>query len=405
MRPAPGAAARSLLERITRFRDEHILPGERTFNEQVAAGETRWKPVPLMESLRAKARVEGLWNISLREPFGPGLTHLEYAPIAEVMGCNEWMPEVFNCNPPDSGNLELLLVNATAEQKQRWLEPLLAGEMRSCFAMTEPDVASSDATNVALRCEKRGDDWILNGEKWWISGAGNPLCRIAVVMCRSEPDADRTAQHTMILVPMDTPGLSIVRQLPVFGMDFAPRGFSHLRFDNVRVPSANVIGTPGKGFEIAQGRLGAARLHHAMRCVGAAERALQLMCERSLSRKAFGKELVKLGGNADSIARCRIDINLVREMALATAHRLDTVGFERARSEISQVKVAAPAMACRVLDEAIQLHGAAGLSDDTPLAALYARLRSIRIADGPDAVHLRVIARSELARYGKPGSR
>jgi acyl-CoA dehydrogenase len=404
MRPEPREHARNLLARVTRFRDEHVLPAERTFNEQVAGGETRWKPVPLMESLRAKARAEGLWNLSVGEPFGPGLTHLEYAPIAEVMGCNEWMPEVFNCNPPDSGNLELLLANATAEQKKRWLEPLLAGEIRSCFAMTEPDVASSDATNLSLRCDKQDGGWILNGEKWWISGAGHPLCRIAIVMCRSDPGAERTRQHSMILVPMDTPGLSVVRQLSVFGVDFAPRGFSHLRFENVRVPSGNVIGAPGKGFEIAQGRLGGARLHHAMRCVGAAERALQLMCERSLARRAFGKELAKLGGNADTIARCRIDINLVRELALSTAHLLDTVGFAGARSEISQVKVAAPAMACRVIDEAIQLHGAAGFSEDTPLAALYARLRTIRIADGPDAVHLRVIARTELARHGGAGS-
>lgn len=401
MRAVPSARARELLERVIAFRDRSILPNERAFAEEVASGATRWKPAPLMELLRAQARDAGLWNLCLQDKaIGAGLTHLEYAPIAEVMGCNEWMPEVFNCNPPDSGNMEVLSAHATPQQKERWLAPLLAGAMRSCFAMTEPDVASSDATNIALLCERDGDCWVLNGEKWWISGAGNPLCGIALVMARSNPEAERTRQHSMVLVPLPTPGLTVVRQLSTFGVDFAPRGFSHLKFVDVRVPDANVIGAAGRGFEIAQGRLGGARLHHAMRCVGAAERALELMCKRSLSRTAFGKKLASLGANADTIAQCRIEISLVRELALTTAHRLDTVGFEAARSDISQIKVAAPAMACRVVDQAIQLHGAAGFSEDTPLAALYARLRTLRVADGPDAVHLRVIARAELAKHG-----
>lgn len=402
MRPEPSELANDLLRRVTEFRDQHIIPNEKTFEEQVASGATRWKTVPIVEQLRAEAKNCGLWNLSLADKsVGPGLTNLEYAPIAEVMGYNEWMPEVFNCNPPDSGNIGTLLDHGTDEQKERWLAPLLAGDIRSCFAMTEPDVASSDARNISLRCDRQGDGWALNGDKWWISGPGNPMCRIAIVMCRTNSDGDTSRQHSMILVPIDTEGLTVTRQLNVFGFDFAPRGFSQLSFKNVRVPINNILGEEGGGFTIAQGRLGPGRLHHAMRCIGAAERALRLMCKRGMSRIAFGKEVLKLGGNGEIIARCRIDIDLVREFVLTTAHILDTVGSAAARGRLSQAKVAAPAMACRVIDQAMQMHGAAGFSQDTPLSILYARIRAIRVADGPDAVHLRVISKTELQAIGE----
>lgn len=386
--------------RLVAFRDEHVIPNEARFDREVASGETRWKPVPVLEELRAKARREGLWNLSLgRDLGGPGFSHHDYAQLAEVMGCNEWMPEIFNCNPPDSGNIDVLARFCTPEQQDRWLQPLLAGEIRSAFAMSEPGVASSDATNISLSAELDREHWVLNGEKWWISGAGNPLCHIFLTICRTDPDAGRTKKHSMILVPRDTPGFSVVRQMTVFGIDFAPRGFSHIKFDNVRVPRQNLVGIRGQGLEIAQARLGPARLHHAMRCVGAAERALKLMCERSEAREAFGKRLSHMGSNADLIAQSRIEIDMVREYALSVARGIDQKGLAAFRTQMSQIKVAAPDMACRVLDRAIQLHGAAGFSQDTPLAALFARLRTIRMADGPDAVHMRVIARTELGKY------
>lgn len=392
--------ANSSVEKLIAFRDEHVLPNEPRFDREVASGETRWKPVPIIEELRDLARQQGLWNLSLSaELGGPGLSHYDYAQLAEVMGCNEWMPELFNCNPPDSGNIDVLARFATPEQQDRWLKPLLAGDIRSAFAMSEPQVASSDATNIALTAELEGDMWKLNGEKWWISGAGHPLCQIFLTICRTDDDAERTKKHSMILVPRVTKGLSVVRQMTVFGTDFAPRGFSHLRYENVRVPHDNLVGIRGQGLEIAQARLGPARLHHAMRCVGAAERALGMMCQRSQERRAFGKLLSDLGSNADLIATSRIEIDLVREFALSVARGIDAHGLAALKSQMSQVKVAAPDMACRVLDRAIQLHAAIGLSQDTPLAALFARLRTIRIADGPDAVHMRVIARKELEKY------
>jgi acyl-CoA dehydrogenase len=391
----PGERARSLLERVQAFRDTHIYPNERLFNEQAATCAADWKPVPILEELRGTAKAEGLWNLSSE------LSHLEYAPIAEAMGCNEWAPEVFNCNPPDSGNMGLLAAYGTPEQQKRWLEPLLEGRIRSCFAMTEPEVASSDANNIAARAEAEGAHWVISGRKWFISGAGNPLCEIAIAMCRTDPQELRHRQHSLILIPMSSPGVIVKRPLTVFGFDYAPRGHWEVLFDNVRVPMANTLLGRGRGFEAAQGRLGGGRLHHAMRCVGAAERALELMCRRGVTRAAFGKKLVDLGGNLDLIARSRIEINMVRQLVLEAARLLDTVGGKGARGEISQVKVAAPEMACRVVDRAIQLHGAAGLSQDTPLAALYARLRTLRIVDGPDEVHLRVVAKSELAKYSE----
>jgi acyl-CoA dehydrogenase len=330
------------------------------------------------------------------------LSNVEYAPLAEIMGCNEWAPEVFNCNPPDTGNMGLLAAFGSEEHKERWLRPLLSGEIRSCFAMTEPAVASSDATNIATRASLDRNEWVINGEKWWISGPGNPLCKLAIVMCRTEPGADRLRQHSMILVPLDTAGVSITRHLTVFGHDFAPRGHCQLTFDNVRVPASNVLLGAGRGFEIAQGRLGPGRIHHAMRCIGAAERALESMCRRGLARTAFGKPLIDLGGNRNAIARSRIEIDMLRAFVMLAAQQLDVLGSSAARSVISQVKVAAPEIACRVVDRAMQIHGAAGLSQDTPLAALYARLRTLRIVDGPDEVHLRVVAKQELARYTSP---
>lgn len=389
-----------LAARLTGFRDEHIYPSESLFAEQVAMSDSHWQYPPILETLRSKAKREGLWNLFLQPGVdGPGLTNLEYAPLAEIMGCNEWAPEVFNCNPPDTGNMGILAAFGTEDQKNRWLAPLLAGEIRSCFAMTEPDVASSDATNISTRAQIAGDAWRIDGHKWFISGPGNPLCKVAIVMCRSEPAADRHKQHSMILVPLDTPGLTIRRHLTIFGFDYAPRGHWELLFDGVTVPLENTLLGPGRGFEVAQGRLGGGRLHHAMRCVGAAERALSLMCRRGLARTAFGKKVIDLGGNMDLIARSRIEINMVRELVLKAAHLLDTVGGKAARSAISQVKVAAPEMACRVVDRAIQIYGAAGLSQDTPLASLYARLRTLRIVDGPDEVHLRVVAKEELAKH------
>ena len=388
-------SAETLLQRVIAFRDAHIYPNEARFTEEVAAGPTRWKPVPVLEELRTKARGEGLWNLALQGNGGPGLSHAQYAPIAEAMGGNEWAPEVFNCHPPDTGNMAILRDFGTEAQKAAWLTPLLNGDIRTCFAMTEPEVASSDATNIALKAERCDGGWRIEGRKWWISGPGNPLCRLAIVMARTAPEAERGRQHSTLLVPMDAPGVSVVRQLTIFGCDFAPRGFSELKFADVFVPDADVLGEPGMGFKIAQARLGGARVHHAMRCVGAAERALRLMCERASARVAFGKPIAQLGGAGEIIAQCRIEINMVRALILSTAALMDNGA--PARSEISQVKVAAPAMAARVIDAAMQMHGAAGLSQDTPLAALYARIRSIRIADGPDAVHLRTIAREELA--------
>ena len=390
-----------LAARLIRFRDEYIYPNEERFNAQVDAGDSPWKPVPVLEELRLEARRQGLWNLFAPAPDGPGLSNFDYAPLAEIMGCNEWTPEVFNSNPPDSGNMGILRQYGSAEQQERWLKPLLAGEIRSCFAMTEPAVASSDATNIATRAELDGDHWVINGEKWFIGGPGNPLCRIAIVMCKSNPDADRYKQHSMILVPLDTPGVRVKRMLKVMGFDYAPRGHANLAFENVRVPVSNTLLGPGRGFEIAQGRLGPGRLHHAMRCVGAAERAFALMCQRGLKREAFGKQIARLGGNSELIARSRIEIEMVRLLVLQTSWLLDTVGAQAARSQVSQAKVAAPEMALRVVDRAMQMHGAAGLSQDTPLSVLYARLRTLRIVDGPDEVHLRVIAREELARFGE----
>jgi len=392
----------SLRQRLIAFRDEYILPNEATFRDQVDSGD-RWQPVPIIAELKEKARAAGLWNLFLPDTeYGAGLTNLEYAPLAEIMGCNDWAPEVFNCNAPDTGNMEVLVRYGSDEQKKQWLEPLLAGEIRSCFAMTEPGVASSDATNMAATAELSNGEWVLNGRKWWSSGAGDPRCKIAIFMCRTGTDGPRHAQHSMILVPLDAPGVKIERQLTVFGYDHAPHGHSEILFDNVRVPEANVILGAGRGFEIAQGRLGPGRIHHCMRSIGVAERALALMCRRSVEREAFGQPLARLGGNFDVIAESRMEIEMARLLTLKAAWMMDHVGNKAAMSEIAQIKVVAPNVACRVIDRAIQIHGGAGVSGDFMLAEMYAWQRALRLADGPDEVHRRTVARCELARHVDP---
>lgn len=390
---------RELLQKLTTFRDEHIIPNEEVFTRQVNEGE-RWAAVPVIEELKILAREQGLWNLFLPEPeYGAGLSNLEYAPLAEVMGCNEWAPEVFNCNAPDTGNMEVLARYGNDAQKEQWLTPLLEGEIRSCFAMTEPGVASSDATNMQATGVLEGGEWVLNGRKWWASGAGDPRCKVAIYMCLTNPEAERHQQHSQILVPMDARGVTVVRPLTVFGYDHAPHGHCEIVFDNVRVPADNVILGAGRGFEIAQGRLGPGRIHHCMRSIGTAERALEMMIRRGMQRTAFGKPLVKLGGNFDLIAESRIEIEQARLLVLKAAWLMDNVGNKAAASEISQIKVVAPNIALRVIDRAIQMHGGAGVCQDFPLAEMYANQRTLRLADGPDEVHRMLVARRELAKY------
>ena len=387
------------LDKLIAFRDEHIYPNEAVFSRQVNEGD-RWAAVPVVAELQALAREQGLWNLFLPEPeYGAGLSNLEYAPLAEVMGCNEWAPEVFNCGAPDTGNMEVIARYGNEEQKEQWLKPLLSAEIRSCFAMTEPGVASSDATNMEATAVREGDEWVLNGRKWWISGAGDPRCKIAIFMCLTNPEAGRHEQHSQILVPMDATGVTVVRPLNVFGYDHAPHGHCEIVFDNVRVPYGNVILGEGRGFEIAQGRLGPGRIHHCMRSIGTAERALELMCRRGMQRTAFGKPLIKLGGNFDVVAESRIEIEQARLLVLKAAWLMDNVGNKAAASEISQIKVVAPNVALRVIDRAIQMHGGAGVCQDVPLAEMYANQRTLRLADGPDEVHRMLVARRELAKY------
>ena len=390
-----------LAERLTAFMEAHVYPNEATFEREVAEGD-RWQPTRVVEALKVRAREAGLWNLFLPESeHGAGLTNLEYAPLCEIMGRSPaFAPEVFNCSAPDTGNMEVLVRYGTAAQRAEWLEPLLSGEIRSCFAMTEPAVASSDATNIASRIERDGDHYVISGRKWFISGAGDPRCRVAIVMGRSSPDAPRHLQQSMILVPMDAPGVSIIRMLPVFGYDDAPHGHAEIVFDRVRVPASNLLLGEGRGFEIAQGRLGPGRIHHCMRLVGLAERALEAMCRRVMGRVAFGKLLAEQGTLRAEIAESRMDIDQARLLTLNAAHLMDTVGNKAARAEIAMIKVVAPRIALRVIDRAIQAFGAAGVSDDVFLARAWAHARTIRLADGPDEVHRAVIARLELAKYG-----
>lgn len=399
----------ALRERLDEFMRSHVYPVERSFHEQVEintrAGR-RWTPTQVIEQLKPKARAAGLWNLFLPESdYGAGLTNLEYAPLAELMGRVPWASEVFNCSAPDTGNMETIERYGSDAQKRRWLEPLLAGEIRSAFAMTEPEVASSDATNIQTSMRREGDEYVINGRKWWTSGAGDPRCAIYIVMGKTDPEAPRHAQQSMILVPADTPGLTVVRPLNVFGYDDAPHGHMEVVFDNVRVPASNILLGEGRGFEIAQGRLGPGRIHHCMRSIGLAERALELMCKRLASRVAFGGPIARQSVWAERIAESRCLIDQARLLTLKAAYMMDTVGNKGARAEIAMIKVVVPNVACQVLDWAIQAHGGGGMCDDFPLAYAYTLARTLRLADGPDEVHRNAIAKLELARWaGVPGA-
>jgi acyl-CoA dehydrogenase len=391
---------KDLQKRLQGFMEEHVYPNEQRFHEEIERN--RWTPARVVEELKPKARAAGLWNLFLpNDEHGAGLTNLEYAPLCETMGRSVMAPEIFNCSAPDTGNMEVLARYGTPEQKERWLKPLLAGEIRSCFAMTEPAVASSDARNIEASIVRDGDEYVINGRKWWSSGAGDPRCKISIFMGKTDPSAAPHKQQSMLLVPMDAPGVKIVRMLTVYGYDHAPHGHGEVTYENVRVPVSNLLLGEGRGFEIAQGRLGPGRIHHCMRCIGVAERALETMCKRVQSRVAFGKTLAEQGTIRADIAKSRIEIDQARVLTLAAAYKMDTAGNKAARAEISMIKVVAPNVTLQVLDRAIQAHGAAGVSQDTFLAEAWAHTRTLRLADGPDEVHLETIAKLELRKFVK----
>src|SRR5581483_6719072 len=391
-----------LQQQLLAFMDECVYPAEPRFREEAESLDERWGTPPVIEELKVEGRRRGLWNLFLPRTHGhgAGLTNLQYAPLAEITGRNPWIaPEAINCSAPDTGNMELLSLFGTEEQKERWLEPLLEGEIRSAFLMTEPLVASSDATNIATRIERKGDHYVINGRKWWSSGVGDPRCKIYILMGKTNPDTDKYRQQSMILVPSDTPGIHVKRMLPVFGFDDAPHGHAEVILENVKVPAENMILGEGRGFEIAQGRLGPGRIHHCMRTIGVAERALEQMCRRLLSREAFGKKIAEHSVWEQHVAEARTNIDMCRLLCLKAADMMDKVGNKVARTEIAEIKVAAPRMALKIIDDAIQAWGGAGVTTDSGLARMYASQRTLRLADGPDEVHNRTIARLEYGKY------
>jgi len=404
---------KDLQERLLKFMDDHVYPSEKAYADELAANTAagkRWTALQVIEDLKSKAQAAGLWNLWLPVDTakiagvqGAGLTNQEYAPLAEIMGRVPWAPEVFNCGAPDTGNMETIARYGTDAHRARWLQPLLAGKIRSAFAMTEPEVASSDATNIATRIERRGDEYVINGHKWWISGAADPRCAIFITMGKSDPDAPKHSQQSMVLVPADAPGIRIVRPLNVMGYDDAPHGHVEMYFENVRVPAENILLGEGRGFEIAQGRLGPGRVHHCMRLIGLAERALELMCRRASSRTAVGKTVAQQTVTQERIAEARCKIDMARLLTLKTAWLMDVAGNKVAKTEIAMIKVVAPTMACQVIDWAMQAHGGGGMCDDFPLAYAYAGARTLRFADGPDEVHRNAIAKWELGKYGTYG--
>ena len=392
---------KDLIVQVSNFIDQTIKPKEAAYTQAMNSfreSGNPWQVPEVLYELKTEAKAEGLWNFSLTGDEGYGLTNLEFAPLAEMMGVG-WTSEVFNSSAPDAGNMEVLDKYGSIYQKEKWLKPLLDGQIRSAFAMTEPNVASSDATNIASTISQDGDDYVINGEKWWTSGYGRPDCEFMIFMGVSNPDAPKHQRQSQIIIPKDTPGITLQRMLTVYGSDHAPNGHAHLKFDNVRIPKENIILGEGRGFEIAQGRLGPGRIHHCMKIIGAAELALELLCKRASKRKAFGKAIAELGGNFDVIAKCRNEIEMCRLLTLKAAYMMDTLGNKEAKSEIAQPKVEVPSMAVRVIERAIQIHGGAGVSQDTPLASLYSSIRYLRIGDGPDEVHMRTIAKEELKKY------